>query len=104
MDPEVGRFWDAIKLPPQKWNLSPYGDLGGGFWVVGLIGSKVVWYNDIEDGFNVSAYATFGAIAEYWCNQSELEITVQQLLYAVQTGSSMVGRASPPREGPGRAT
>ena len=44
-------------IPPQKWSQSPYGDEGGGFWAVAVFGSKVLWYNDIEDGFNVSHFA-----------------------------------------------
>ena len=28
----------------------------GVFWVVGLIGRTVIWYNDIEEGFNRSAF------------------------------------------------
>lgn len=61
-------------VAPAKWQLSPWGDLGGGFWVVAVMEDRVLWYNDIEDGFNVSRFVTFGIIpsTEYWCNQDEL--------------------------------
>ena len=61
-------------VTPVKWQLSPWGDLGGGFWVVAVMEDRVLWYNDIEDGFNVSRFVTLGTIpsTEYWCNQDEL--------------------------------
>src|SRR6185436_7083837 len=61
-------------VAPEKWQLSPWGDRGHGFWVVAVIEDRVLWYNDIEDGFNVSRFVTRGTIpsTEYWCNQDEL--------------------------------
>jgi hypothetical protein len=37
--------------------------------VVAELPSQVVWYNDIEDGFNVSPFVTRGVIGSYFCNQ-----------------------------------
>lgn len=74
------RLWDVIKVLPHKWSLEPWGNLGGGFWVVGIIGCSVLWFNDIEEGFNISTYKSIGNITEYWCNQDELEHSVEQLL------------------------
>lgn len=71
------KFWDYIKVDPRKWSLSPWGDEGGGFWVVAVIGRTCIYYNDIEDGFNFSPYTTFGQIEEYGCNQSELLPTIE---------------------------
>jgi hypothetical protein len=99
MDVDVARFWEAVRVPPEKWVLHPYGDIGGGFWVVGILGPRVIWFNDIEDGFNVSEYRSPGEIADYWCDQHQLEVVLQQLLHFVQTGSPLVGRAGPPVEG-----
>ncbi|WP_226578850.1 hypothetical protein [Acuticoccus sediminis] len=73
------QFWEAIKVEPQKWRCPPWGDAGGGFWVVGLFGQSVIWYNDIEDGFNCSRYTTHGTIGEYTCDQNELQYTVRSL-------------------------
>jgi hypothetical protein len=95
----VARFWEAVRIPPEKWVQHPYGDGGGGFWVVGVLGSRVVWFNDLEHGFNVSDYKSAGKIADYWCDQHPLEVVLQQLLYFVQTGIPLVGRAGPPVEG-----
>ena len=79
MDPATRRFWKAIQLDPRKWQQHPWGDEGGGFWVVGVLGQRVLWYNDIEDGFNVSEYSEFGTIDHYGANQSELQNVVASL-------------------------
>ena len=81
---------------PEKWMQHPYGDVGNGFWVVGIIGRVVVWFNDIEDGFNRSSYRQHGVIEDYSCNQDVLEITVQHLLATIETGHDVGGRCGPP--------
>ena len=92
------RLWEAVRIGPEKWQQHPYGDQGGGFWVVGLIGSTVIWYNDIEEGFNRSGFSTFGTIDDYWCNQDELEITLQYLMSALNRGHDMVRLVRKSRE------
>jgi hypothetical protein len=84
------RLWEAVRMRPEKWQQHPYGDQGGGFWVVGLIGGTVIWYNDIEEGFNRSRFSTFGIIDDYWCNHDELETTLQYLMTALNRGHDMV--------------
>jgi hypothetical protein len=73
MDDAVQVAWRAMRIEPEKWQCSPWGDEGGGFWVVAENDGRVVWYNDIEDGFNVSQFATRGTIAEYACNQTSFD-------------------------------
>jgi hypothetical protein len=90
MNQAEARLWEAIRIQPEKWQQHPYGDQGGGFWVVGIIGSTVIWYNDIEDGFNRSRFSTFGTIDDYWCNQDELERTVQYLMNALNQGHDIL--------------
>jgi hypothetical protein len=101
MNPLERRFWDAISIPPERWQLNPYGNFGGGFWVVGLIGRVVLWYNDIEGGFNRSRYSTYGTIPEheYWCNQDRLEVQVRQMMEEVATGEPIGGKFGPPQPG-----
>ena len=83
------RLWDAIRISPEKWQQHPYGDAGGGFWTVGLIGRTAIWYNDLEDGFNRSVYSTYGVIDDYWCNDDELDVTVQYLANALGGGQDL---------------
>lgn len=89
--PERRAYWERVAFPPEKWSLPPWGDLGGGFWAVAVDGDRVLWYNDIEDGFNISRFERRGEIPrdEYWCNQS----TLCQAVGSLATGSG-------PRWGP----
>src|SRR5690242_15535059 len=93
------RFWEAIRIVPEKWMQHPYGDKWGGFWAVGIIGRTVIWYNDIEDGFNRSSHRRYGVIEEFFCNRDELEDTVQALIDIVDTGYDIGGQAGPPIPG-----
>ena len=72
MDIDRSRLWNLIRIDFEKWQLHPWGDLGEGFWVVGIIGKQVLWYNDIEEGFNWSRYDKQGQIIDYFCNQIDL--------------------------------
>lgn len=99
MSPQVLRLWQAIKIPPEKWAEQTYGAVGGGFWVVAVIGSRVIWFNDIEDGFNCSSYVVAGKLSEYFCNQDELEIAVQNMLTIIETGRDSIARRSVPIPG-----
>lgn len=77
------RFWKCVAIAPVKWAQHPYGDPGGGFWVVAIFGKSVIWYNDIEDGFDISSYAVFGEIAEPGSSQYELEMAVQIVMSGI---------------------
>ena len=88
------RLWHLIRTPPEKWALHPWGDLGGGFWVVAVFGRSALWYNDIERGFNVSRFQTEGVIpsGEYWCNQDPLAVALAAL---AGHGGSRLGPPEP---------
>jgi hypothetical protein len=95
MSPILRRLWDLIRIRPTKWRLSPWGDMGGGFWIVAILGERVIWFNDIEDGFNLSKYSELGVIAEYWCNQDELNHSMSALMRTIETGEDPI-RLGPP--------
>jgi hypothetical protein len=97
MSPEQRKIWEIIKIPPAKWSQEPYGNEGNGFWIVALIGSSVIWYNDIEEGFDRSLYSEHGRIAEYWCNRDRLERAVQHVMNLIRDGHYSAGRAGPPK-------
>ncbi|PTQ96843.1 hypothetical protein C8P68_104335 [Mucilaginibacter yixingensis] len=91
-------FWQLIKITPIKWEESTMGDCGSGFWVVGICGTKVIWYNDIEEGFNISNYQIYGKIEEYHCNQDELSWAVNRLFKLVEFYGEIGGQLGPPKE------
>jgi hypothetical protein len=72
MPPSELAFWERIRIRPIKWMLPPWGDEGGGFWVVAIFGQECIWYNDVEDGFSVSRFTKPYRIDEYWCGQANL--------------------------------
>jgi hypothetical protein len=86
LDAAGRRMWDLIRIEPAKWRLSPWGDEGGGFWVVANFGHQVLWFNDIEDGFNVSRYTQNGIIDEYFCNQDELKHSISAIREFIESG------------------
>jgi hypothetical protein len=88
------RLWNAIRIDPEQWQQHPYGDAGAGFWTVALIGRTAIWYNDREDGFNRSVYSTYGVIDDYWCNQDELNVTVEYLANALSAGRDLAAIGS----------
>mgnify|MGYP003584884492 CR=1 FL=1 len=65
-------LWNQIRIEPEKWFEAEYGIEGGGFWAVGVINGSVIWYNDIEEGFNISDYNSYGTINDYASEQDEL--------------------------------
>jgi hypothetical protein len=78
---ELQEFFARTRVTPTKWTLPPWGDEGGGFWVVAIHDERALWFNDIEDGFNVSRFVVMGAIPhdEYWCNQDPLQYALPNL-------------------------
>src|SRR3569833_1344925 len=62
---ELFTFWRNIEINPEKWNDEDgYSKQGGGFYVVAISGRRVIWYNDIEDGFNISFFDEYGIIRD----------------------------------------
>jgi hypothetical protein len=82
-DDAVRAAWAQIRIEPAKWQCSPMGDLGGGFWAVAIDGDEVLWFNDIEGGFNRSPFARRGVIAEYACNQDDFDVVLEGFAQAI---------------------
>ena len=94
---EILRLWELIQILPEKWAQEEYGKEGGGFWVVAICGKHIIWYNDIEEGFNVSPYQRYGEFEEYWCNQDHLHWSVNQMLSIIKFGGELGGGFGPPQ-------
>jgi len=95
---ESSNLWEMIRISPQKWEETSYGKAGHGFWVVALYGNGVVWYNDIEEGFNISSWIKFGKIEEYFCNQDSLLQVTTRILGLIHIGGSLHGHSGPPQQ------
>ena len=79
MSQEQISIWNQIAIRPEKWIETEQGEMGGGFWVVAIYTKAVVWYNDIEEGFNISSFSTHGKIEQYEAEQDELQWTIHKL-------------------------
>ena len=82
--PDCLKFWDYIKIAPEKWEEKTMGKEGGGFWVVAILGKSVIYYNDIEGGYNRSTFTNYGAIDKYECGQLELHEMIESLFYEIE--------------------
>jgi len=47
-------------------------------FVVAKRGDEVMYYEDVEDGFNFSPLSADGEILEHWCNQHELKYALKR--------------------------
>ncbi len=97
MNFEQRRIWEIIKIMPEKWKEKTYGKFCDGFWVIAIIGNNIIWYNDIECGFNRSKYFNYGEIDGYWCNQDDLEWTLQSFINEIKDGYDSSSYAGPPQ-------
>jgi hypothetical protein len=97
MSPPQRKLWEAIRIEPEKWQLPPYGEAGGGFWVVAIVGRGVIWYNDVDEGFNRSHYSEYGRIDDYWRNQDELEVTLGYLVTSIEKGFDLLRLRKKPK-------
>ena len=78
--PICGRFWSGLKIEPQKWKEDSFGSKLGGFWVVGIFGNYIIWYNELEDGFSISEYKKFGEIDQYEAYAAPLSEIIEQIV------------------------
>lgn len=78
-DDAVRSEWERIRIEPEKWRCSPWGDETGGFWAVAVNDGRVLWFNEIEEGFNWSRYTIRGTIDEYFCDQTEFVTILEQI-------------------------
>ena len=83
LNAELLHFWMQIRINPEKWMEETYGEANG-FWAVALIGRKVIWYNDIEEGFIISDYKVYSRIDEYLYNQDKLAWIVYRFIHIIQ--------------------
>lgn len=44
--------------------------------VIARNGNQVIYYEDVDDGFNVSPTDSNGDILEHWCNQDDLKFAL----------------------------
>ncbi len=79
MDTEVLYFWNSIKIVPEKRQVPSYSNEDY-FWIVGKIKNYMIYYNDIEEGFNISLENNLSYIEVTSAEQDELHFALIKLL------------------------
>jgi hypothetical protein len=101
-DDAVAEAWKQIRIEPELWKGAEYDD----FWVVAIRGDHAIWFNDIEGGFNTSAFSERGRLDEYWANQTdfaELLLSFEEAQIAEEHASKETHHDVPEAlRGPGR--
>jgi len=89
-DDEQLAVFDGYAVEPYAAPILRYGEMEAAV-VVARRGNEVIYWEDIEEGFNLSALSSDGRILEHWCNHDELRFALNAWIE---------GRARPTRLGP----
>lgn len=82
--PNCLKFWEYIKITPEKWQQKTMGEESSGFWVGAILGKSVIYYCDIEEGYKRSTYTNYEEIDDYYPNQMELHEMIESLFYKIE--------------------
>ena len=63
------------RVPLKKYALERYGNFEEVF-VAAINGSEVMYYEDVEEGWNFSPVSEGGVLLEHGCNQDELKFAL----------------------------
>jgi len=74
-DEEQSSLFKRCAVDPYPAPIIRYGN-SGTVVVVARDRDEVIYYEDIEEGFNVSPVGSTGEILEHWCNQDELKFAL----------------------------
>jgi hypothetical protein len=77
--PEERALFERCRIAVERRPFAKNDYLDSAF-VVALHDDEILYYNDIEDGFNTSPVGPDGAILEYWCNQDSLQVALHTWL------------------------
>jgi len=78
LDSTLEKFWNRIRISPVIWKCVDV--IEDHFWIVAKSDSYVIWYNDIEEGFNLSTFKTEGEIQQYSAYQHDLNAVLNRLI------------------------
>jgi hypothetical protein len=64
--------------------------------VVARRGDEVMYWEDVEEGFNISPITSDGQVLQHWCNQDELGSALNAWIKA--SGDALCERGCPVKE------
>lgn len=91
-DAEQARVFKQCAIDPYLTPIFRYGKKES-VVVVARKDNEVIYWEDVEEGFNVSPIDSEGSILEHWCNQDQLGFA----LNAWVEGRGLAGRFAPAR-------
>ncbi|HZS95675.1 MAG TPA: hypothetical protein VFA40_02750 [Terriglobales bacterium] len=86
-------LFERVAVEPYRAPITRYGNIDT-VVVVARNGDEVIYYEDVEEGFNVSPIGPEGMILEHWCNQDELRFALNYWIEG-RTPSGKFGPAQP---------
>jgi hypothetical protein len=92
-DDEQVTVFRRYEVEPYLAQITRYGETGK-VVVIARNGEEVMYWEDFEEGFNVSPIGTDGRILEHWCTQDELRFALNHWIK---------GRTGPLKLGPAKA-
>ncbi len=69
--------YNRVVVEPFRAPLLRYG-IEESVGVVARKGDEVIYYEDVEEGFNISPISQDGRILEHWCNQDDLGVALNR--------------------------
>ncbi len=81
--PEQRRLWESCSVTPRLVPIVRYGSQEQVF-VVAERQREAIYWEDVEQGFNISPLGSNGDILEHWCNQDELAFALDRWLHRIQ--------------------
>ncbi len=93
-------LWERCRVSPRRAAIVRYGSPEHVFVVAEHKGEAIYW-EDVEEGFNVSPLGPSGEVLEHWCNQDELRWALNRWLQP-SAAYQRVGPAQPVKISCGR--
>jgi hypothetical protein len=82
--PERRELFERHRVIPYRAPLVRYGKRELVF-VVAVKDGEALYYEDVEDGFNLSPLSESGEILQHWCNQDDLQYALRHWTPGVTT-------------------
>jgi|HubBroStandDraft_1064217.scaffolds.fasta_scaffold159344_2 hypothetical protein len=92
-DPQQLAVFHQHSVEPFFAPILRYGNLGK-IVIVAQKSGEVIYWEDVEEGFNISPLGSDGFVLEHWCNQDELGWALNQW---IEGRERHYGNSSPAR-------
>ena len=69
------KAFEKYRVPLRPASIVRYG-MTEQVFIVAQNGDEVMYYEDVEDGFNFSPLDSEGQIAQHWCNKDEIKFAL----------------------------